>query len=165
MKTCTKCATEKDETEFYKDNQKHDGLSSSCRECIKARVIARSHSPEGVMWVKAYRQTAAYKAKKSRWYKSDLGRETNKRNNEKHIQRHPEHKHCRQEVMKAVMRGDIPPARELLCTLADKDCKGVMEYHHYKGYAPEHALDVMPVCNFHHRILDRATHHGQKVGL
>jgi hypothetical protein len=35
MKKCTKCFVEKEYINFYKDKQKNDGLSTSCKECQK----------------------------------------------------------------------------------------------------------------------------------
>ena len=36
-KVCTKCGEEKPLTEFYRDRQKSDGLSSSCKICAQAK--------------------------------------------------------------------------------------------------------------------------------
>ena len=36
VKICSKCGIEKDESCFSKDNQKKDGLYSSCKECVRA---------------------------------------------------------------------------------------------------------------------------------
>ena len=35
MKRCTKCKEEKDESEFYKQKSKRDGLRSNCKTCFK----------------------------------------------------------------------------------------------------------------------------------
>lgn len=35
-KTCTKCSQAKVTTEFYRDSQKKDGLSSGCKDCYRA---------------------------------------------------------------------------------------------------------------------------------
>ena len=40
MKTCHGCHTTKDDSEFYKNRSKNDGLSSECRECSLHRVKA-----------------------------------------------------------------------------------------------------------------------------
>lgn len=40
MKVCHGCHIEKDETEFYSNKSKQDGLSSECRDCSLSRVKA-----------------------------------------------------------------------------------------------------------------------------
>ena|ERR1022692_284954 len=42
MKTCYKCKIEKDESEFYKDNSRHDALNPKCKLC----VIEYQRTPE-----------------------------------------------------------------------------------------------------------------------
>ncbi len=45
-------------------------------------------------------------------------------------------------VQRAVRRGVLPKPDSILC-----DCgTTAVEYHHHKGYAPEHWLDVIAVC-------------------
>lgn len=36
LKQCSKCGLTKEEAHFYKDKQKSDGLTSSCKDCVKA---------------------------------------------------------------------------------------------------------------------------------
>lgn len=36
MKTCTSCLQSKEESEFYPDKQKKDGLRSSCKTCVSS---------------------------------------------------------------------------------------------------------------------------------
>jgi DNA-binding XRE family transcriptional regulator len=46
-------------------------------------------------------------------------------------------------VQEAVKRGELPPARTLKCA----NCGApAAHYHHWHGYAPEHLLDVQPLC-------------------
>lgn len=57
--------------------------------------------------------------------------------------RHPERQCARGAVYDAVLEGTLPPARSLSCSDCGNPAK---EYDHYLGYAPEHRLDVQPVC-------------------
>lgn len=41
MKTCSTCGTEKSKEEFQKRNASVDGLTASCRECLKERDATR----------------------------------------------------------------------------------------------------------------------------
>ena len=36
MRKCTKCGVEKDNSEFYADKRRKDGLQSACKECMRA---------------------------------------------------------------------------------------------------------------------------------
>lgn len=47
MKYCRKCDSTKDDSEFYKDRNKIDGLTYYCRECIKRDCLKYSHSDIG----------------------------------------------------------------------------------------------------------------------
>lgn len=48
MKTCYRCGVEKDEAEFYKNNEHKDGLSSYCRSCEKFCNTVRRRINESV---------------------------------------------------------------------------------------------------------------------
>lgn len=39
MKQCSKCKQQKDETEFYKNKARNDGLNGKCKDCDKAYVL------------------------------------------------------------------------------------------------------------------------------
>lgn len=41
MKFCRKCQTEKEETEFYCDNRRKNGLQSKCKSCFKAYGLSK----------------------------------------------------------------------------------------------------------------------------
>ena len=60
-----------------------------------------------------------------------------------HQVRFPERQKARQAVAEAVKSGKLPRPSELRCTDCDRYAQ---EYDHYLGYAPEHRLDVQPVC-------------------
>jgi len=48
----------------------------------------------------------------------------------------------------AIRNGHLPPVSDEIC----QDCGGTArEYHHDKGYAPEHRLSVVPLCAPCHR--------------
>lgn len=46
-KKCTKCGTEKNASEFYKDKTKRDGLASQCKKCKVGHPI-KEVLPEGM---------------------------------------------------------------------------------------------------------------------
>lgn len=57
--------------------------------------------------------------------------------------RHPERQKARSAVMMAVRKGRLSHPNTLLCHYCSVQAE---QYHHWKGYAPEHWLDVVPVC-------------------
>ena len=54
MKKCSKCGVEKDESEFYKDRGKKDGLNSRCKECQNQYERERYAIPEVKERIKEY---------------------------------------------------------------------------------------------------------------
>ncbi len=62
----------------------------------------------------------------------------------------PERFKARWKVNNAVRDGKLPRIKTLLCACG----KQAQQYHHHNGYAPEHALDVVPMCRPCHRKAD-----------
>jgi len=50
-------------------------------------------------------------------------------------------------VRQAIKRGILPPVQTQFCICGNQ----AKNYHHYKGYAKENFLDVVPVCVSCHR--------------
>jgi hypothetical protein len=48
-----------------------------------------------------------------------------------------------------IKQGKLPPVTTLACVKCGKQAK---HYHHHKGYAPEHKVDVIPLCVLCHRL-------------
>lgn len=66
-------------------------------------------------------------------------------------------------VSLAVRRGEIPPIKNRWCF----DCmRRARVYHHHRGYAPAHLLDVIPLCYDCHSIRHRkeGTYRGNTAG-
>ncbi len=80
MKTCPKCKVEKDEAEFSKQTNRKDGLSYSCKSCMreyqqtdayKAHEKAYRQTDDFKAYQKAYQQTDAYKASQKAYRQTD----------------------------------------------------------------------------------------------
>lgn len=55
---------------------------------------------------------------------------------------------ARAAITAAVLRGEIPPAKALLCL----DCGDeALDYHHYRGYGPRYWGSVIPLCRSCHK--------------
>lgn len=65
---------------------------------------------------------------------------------------HPQNRQARIAVMHAVSRGKLPRVKTLACARCGQPAK---EYHHHKGYAQEHWLDVEPLCKKCHEAEKR----------
>lgn len=57
--------------------------------------------------------------------------------------RNAEKESARQAVRKAKSAGTIQPASKLACSTCGNKASS---YHHHLGYAPEHHLDIIPLC-------------------
>lgn len=63
---------------------------------------------------------------------------------------------ARQAVQYAIKIGKLPKVSTLFCVpcFSNIRLEAAKQYHHHKGYAPEHQLDVIPVCIPCHNQLD-----------
>lgn len=80
--------------------------------------------------------------------KSEKGKEVQKRRHEKH----PLHRKARGAVSFALRSGKI--TRPKHCQI-DGCTEMRLQAHHWKGYAPEHWLDVQWLCHKHHLEAER----------
>lgn len=82
MKKCTKCKIEKPLTEFNKDNQKKDGLSCWCKECInlKTRQWYIQNKEKHLKYAREYNKTWVQENRK---HIKEYGYEYRKNNREK----------------------------------------------------------------------------------
>ena len=55
MKTCGKCKVEKDEAEFWKNNNYKDGLDFRCKSCVREYQQTSAFKAYNMEYMKAYR--------------------------------------------------------------------------------------------------------------
>lgn len=110
------------------------------RPCQHQGWIKR-HSEQ---WMEYMRQWLADNPSYHNAYgKSEKGKEVQRRRHEKH----PLHRKARGAVSAALRTGKI--TRPKHCQV--KGCNETrLQAHHWKGYAPEHWLDIQWLCNKHH---------------
>lgn len=169
MKRCPKCDTWKDESEFNKDKNTKSGLYGWCKKCRTAATMAYSQTPAGIASKKRFRQSELgrkraiersrefrksdkYKAIKQRYNQSAKGKETARRAYE--IAKTSGKIKARKALNDAIFAGKFPPAKSFKCHFNNQECSQKIDYHHYKGYAPENYFDVIPLCRRHHARVD-----------
>lgn len=181
IKTCGTCKTEKPLADFAKERRQADGHCPMCRECRKAVCRKYRHSDKGkaqrermeatAEWrarhkisVKKYRASALAKEKQREWWSSDgykndrkarrriaKYKEKHQAANLRYNRRHPDRQRARQAVNRLVRSGRWQRASDKVCEHCGRQAQ---EYHHHKGYAKEHRLDVIPLCEPCHKMAD-----------
>jgi hypothetical protein len=143
-KVCSRCKKTKPLSFFHKDASCKDGHTRACKECISA-------------WSKAVYRANPQKVltKNAAWYRSnpEKGKAYQRKYQSVHRDKLRKQKEARQAVRNAVRSGKLPPVKTLKCIRCGNQAR---DYHHHKGYAEKHQLDVIPVCRPCHRIIDRA---------
>lgn len=134
-KRCSKCNQIKQFSEFHKDNKNKSGYRTDCKVCNLKRVSKYHQTKQGKTTRKQYRQTEKYKTA----HRKRISRYTT---------RHPEQDKARKAIKHAIRDGKIQKASSFKCNYCPKQAQ---EYHHHKGYAKKHWLDVLPVCKICHK--------------
>lgn len=146
MKKCSRCKSEKPTSEFYKHRSRKDGLMDHCRPCERTRFKAIYDSSPSL------RLSAKERAIKWASDNKEARRKIDDRRNEKTRLQFPEKLKARKRVHYLVYSGQMPPPSSLNCVECGSQAK---HYHHHKGYSPEYAIDVVPVCPACHYVIDR----------
>lgn len=144
---------------FANDKSKPDGLSTVCKACRKVYKAGwyasnRQHAIDySTQWVNGHyadrlaynREWAAQNPAKIQQYKQasyDKHRDEINTRTAQWKRDNPDKVAAEQAVMIAVRRGDIPKAHSLAC----QKCGNKAKHYHHWSYAPEHQLDVIPLC-------------------
>jgi hypothetical protein len=180
-KYCPKCKRILPTSEFYKNRRRGDGLRSYCKTCTLAAVKAYQQSPAGKEYYRRYEQSSAGKESHRRYHKTEAGKERQGQAARKYRQsengkevehayrqselakdskrvtaskqrlKYPDKVKARNAVNHAIEAGRIASAKQFKCQYCNKQAQ---QYHHWRGYAPEQWLDVIPVC----RVCDYKVH-------
>jgi hypothetical protein len=151
-KRCFKCKEIKPFSEFYRAKNCKDGYRYECIKCNndynkkyrktnngKIAQKRYSQSGKGKVVQKRYRQSEKCKATQKRYLKSEKGKACRK---SYYLSCDKNKYRARSAVAYAIENSKLPKADSMKCSCG----KPAKEYHHYLGYAPEHYLDVIPVC-------------------
>jgi len=125
LKKCSKCKETKQLSEFNKSRQNKDGLRAFCNSCRN-------------IYKKKYRKTKKGKVANKRYKQSEKGKASDKR----FAARYPNRIKAKWAVNHAISVGKMQKASFFKC----KYCPVQAQQYHHPSYAPEHWLDVIPVC-------------------
>lgn len=167
FKTCVDCTQTLPVSDFSKNRNSKDGLNSYCKPCASARYKLwlernREHRQEYMReWHQTnlehenqyarerYRNDEDHRRKVLEWQ-----RQFRQRNLEKVRQQHWMGKKAKgfqndmtrahTTVSRAVRRGILPPVWSMVCDGCQE--AQAAHWHHHKGYAREHWLDVVAMC-------------------
>ena len=126
-KRCSCCGEEKPRSEFQVRSASKDGLTASCKLCLKERDRIRDQDPER-------------KAMKERYVKG-IGKEAATRAKKKYIEKNPKKRTVHIKTGNAIRDGKLFKQPCEVCGIAD------VQAHHCDYDKP---LEVMWLCAIHH---------------
>lgn len=134
-KRCCYCKQIKTLSEFNKNRSTKDNLTCRCRMCRN-------------IYQKYYRESKRGKIATNRYTQSEKGKATRRKIQQRFRIRHPNRHKPLHKVSHAIEASKLSRPDTLQCNYCPNQAQ---EYHHYKGYAQKHWLDVIPVCRKCHR--------------
>lgn len=176
-KRCFKCKEIKPISEFHKEAASRDGFKNDCKICCSKYKKEYSQTEQGKAWWKRYKQSEKGKAARKRYTKSEKRKAAKKRYKQSKKGKATQKRYAQSEkgknatkcfnifrpeqikavsvVNHAIRDGRLPRSDSLQCHYCPAQAK---QYHHYLGYAPEHWLDVVPVCiKCHHNETSKSS--------
>ncbi len=136
LKVCSCCGVEKPRSEFQVRKASKDGLTASCKLCLKERDRIRDQDPER-------------KAMKERYVKG-IGREAATRAKRKYIEKNPKKRSVHIKTGNAIRDGKLFKQSCEVCGSQD------VQAHHCDYDKP---LEIMWLCPIHHEEWHRK--HGE----
>lgn len=127
-----------DNPEWYEDYKKKQYQRNRVSDLERSKIRHREHGAEIGLRHKIHDQ---------------MHPEQVKIKVKKYRKKYPEREAARVKVKTEVQAGRLPKVSTLRCSACN--WKQAKVYHHHLGYAPEHQLDVVPLCHPCHEIADR----------
>lgn len=165
-KRCSKCKQTKPISEFHKNPASHGGHINACKNCqhqqqkyyrqsTKGKSVRECYikSEKGKTAYKRYEQSTKCKTQRKLYHRSKEGKATDKR----FYIHHPNNIKATKAVNHSIEAGKLISPSFLFCHYCHKPAQ---QYHHWHGYAPEHWLDVIPVCIKCHNKIPKKISHG-----
>ncbi|MEE9354787.1 MAG: hypothetical protein V3U75_04280 [Methylococcaceae bacterium] len=145
-KRCFDCKKNKPLTEYHKNCATKDGYQDDCKCCRNKRSEDYRKTTEGKIYNRKYMRKYNKTEKRKTYFRnyrtSENYKTSQKNSHEKSILKTPERFKARSIVSNAVATGKLASAKTLTCSCGEQ----AEQYHHHKGYAKEHWLDVIAVC-------------------
>ena len=138
-KQCTKCKQILPISNFRPHTDCRDGYRYRCRECERLYHRRRRQLTEVRQRENEY----------SRLYRQQRGRGYNKA---AYLSEYSRTGSARQAIKRALYHNQLLQITHCFCVLCFHEAH---VYHHYLGYAPEHVLDVLPLCGTCHKKAHR----------
>ena len=133
FRECTKCGDIKPLASFGKHAQGKYGRRSICRSCVAI------YSSE---YLRTERGREVFRKSRSNFARTEQGKAWRREKAQRHRARNPEKAKARSVVSQAIDSGRLvrPSACEKCGAI------GMVEAHHFRGYAEDHWLDVQWLC-------------------
>ena len=140
---CSKCNQIKPSSDFYKKRSHKSGHQGYCKICHGIHSRNWLRSPKGTKYKNRYKASKKGKEILNQCHKKYIKSEKGKAMMMRVREKYPNRVKARVAVNHAIRDGMLPSTLFLLCSKCKKPAQ---QYHHHKGYAPEHWLDVIPIC-------------------
>jgi hypothetical protein len=150
MKICKRCNVEKPFKEFYVHKAMSDGYLNFCKECTKSRVS--KHREANIEYVREYDKKRAMlpvrvKARKD-YAKTDDGKKARLQALNNYREKHTDRYFAHVALGNAIRDGKVFKHPCFIC--GNEEVEG-----HHPDYS--RPLDVVWLCNFHHRETHKLT--------
>jgi len=147
LKTCRVCKETKSIFEFHKHPKMHDGHRNICKlcRCKQQKQYQEKYKQleSNKVAQRKYWQSKKGKVARKHYAHSEKGKLSQRKSHKRFHAHNPNHRKAMHVVNNAIRTGKLPHPNTLQCHYCPAQAK---QYHHHKGYAPEHWLDVVPVC-------------------
>jgi hypothetical protein len=149
MKECSKCEQRLEDSDFHKDSRAKSGLSSSCKGCrLKDQQTENGKEKQknaSIRFRNTEKGREVYRTASKRFSKTEKGKINTRRSSILKRLRYPEKYWCRQELDKAIKRGDIKKRNTCeICHDSPTEC-------HHDDYTKP--FEFMELCKKHHHFL------------
>ena len=159
-KTCRTCKQTKSVSEFYKAKRNRDGYANQCKICDLKQYAKYAKTEKGKQARRRAEQQRAKTEKRKmaqtkynkKYRRTENGKAIQAEALKRYAQKHPERLKAKRAVENAIKAGKLPRPDTFQCSYCPKQAE---QYHHHKGYAQKHWLDVIPMCFLCHRTLPR----------